>query len=222
MLAYGGWVHGPGWDEGGHLSAGISHWQLGNTDAYRVNPPLVRMVATAPIAWQDFGLEWSWSPSTMSRPEWDLGTQFWRNQGRSAYSYLTIARWASIPWSLLAAVVIFCWSRRLYGEWAGLFSATLWCFSPLVLANAQMITPDTAASALGAAACLTFWNWLRGDGSRPWGSAVDAGFVLGVAELRAFGATHNPLPQFTLVARLSMNRIARGAPHATQASLRSR
>jgi 4-amino-4-deoxy-L-arabinose transferase-like glycosyltransferase len=186
MLAYGGWVHGPGWDEGGHLPAGISHWQVGNTDAYRVNPPLIRMLATAPLAWRDFGLKWSWPADTMHRPEWDLGTQFWKTQGRDAYWYLTMARWASIPWSLLAAGLIFCWSRRLYGEWAGLFSAALWCFSPLVLANAQMMTPDTGAAALGTAASLSYWRWLRSERLQSGRRAVDVGVLLGLAELSKF------------------------------------
>jgi hypothetical protein len=43
-----------------------------------------------------------------------------------------------------------------------------------------MITPDTAAAGLGAAACYLFWHWLR----RPeLDQALAAGFTLGLAEL---------------------------------------
>jgi len=36
-------------DEVGHLPAGVSHWLTGNFDLYRVNPPLTRLIAAAPV-----------------------------------------------------------------------------------------------------------------------------------------------------------------------------
>ncbi|MEO8494807.1 MAG: glycosyltransferase family 39 protein, partial [Planctomycetota bacterium] len=181
MLAYGARIHGPGWDEAGHLPAGISHWQLGNTDLYRVNPPLARMVATIPLAPFDYSVNWTWDSSdTVARPEWTMGVQLWQAHGMDVYWYLTVARWMSIPWSLLAAYIIYTWSSQLYGRRAGLFSTVLWCFSPLVLTNAQMMTPDSAAAALGVCAAFAFWKWMHvGDLS----STYVAGLLLGLAEL---------------------------------------
>ncbi len=49
LLAASAWMHSPTRDEWGHLPAGVSHWQLGQFDLYRVNPPLVRMVAALPV-----------------------------------------------------------------------------------------------------------------------------------------------------------------------------
>lgn len=43
--------HSPTIDEMGHLAAGLSHWEFGRFDLYRVNPPLVRMVAALPLMW---------------------------------------------------------------------------------------------------------------------------------------------------------------------------
>jgi 4-amino-4-deoxy-L-arabinose transferase-like glycosyltransferase len=43
-----------------------------------------------------------------------------------------------------------------------------------------MITPDTGATALGAASCYLFWKWLR---QPTWGWAIAAGITLGLAEL---------------------------------------
>jgi len=37
------------WDEVGHLAAGINHWRSGDFAYYRVNPPLVRLIACAPL-----------------------------------------------------------------------------------------------------------------------------------------------------------------------------
>ncbi len=49
LLAYSAWRHSPVLTEVGQLPAGISHWELGRFDLYRVNPPLVRLVAALPV-----------------------------------------------------------------------------------------------------------------------------------------------------------------------------
>lgn len=56
LLAWGAYRHSPVIDEWGHLPAGLMHWREGRFDAYRVNPPLVRMVATLPLL--------GWAPDT--------------------------------------------------------------------------------------------------------------------------------------------------------------
>jgi 4-amino-4-deoxy-L-arabinose transferase-like glycosyltransferase len=94
--------------------------------------------------------------------------------------WLTLARWACIPFSILGALVCYRWASELYDANAGLVAAALWCFCPNILANAQLITPDAGAAALGVTAAYTFWKWL----SQPtWASAILAGIVLGLALL---------------------------------------
>jgi len=183
MLGYGAAIHAPGWDEVGHLPAGLSHWQLGNTELYRVNPPLVRMLATLPLLGIDWDVTWAWSDAPRARPEFNLGKRLWTQHGVATYTYLTYARWAVIPFSLLAAVVIFRWSQDLYGGAAGLLAVSLWCFSPLVLANAQMITPDIGSASLGVLAAFMFNKWLS---DRATDLALLAGILLGLAQLTKF------------------------------------
>jgi hypothetical protein len=91
-----------------------------------------------------------------------------------------LARWACIPFGLLGAYVCLRWARELYGHLAGLLALTLWCFSPNVIAHAQLITPDAGATAMGVAAAYCLWRWLKAP---TWGRAVVAGLVLGLAEL---------------------------------------
>lgn len=184
LSGYSAWLHGPGWDEVGHLPAGLSYWRSGNTDMYRVNPPLARAVATLPLALlqlevQDVNLD----EGSAGRPEFDSGRKFWQVHGVEAYWYLTIARWMSIPWSLLAAGLIYLWASRLYGPEAGLFSATLWCFSPLVLTNGHLVAPDACAAAMGLAATITYWKWLQAP---DMAGGYVAGVMLGLALLAKF------------------------------------
>jgi 4-amino-4-deoxy-L-arabinose transferase-like glycosyltransferase len=173
--------HSPAIDEVGHLGAGLHHWKTGTFDLYRVNPPLVRLVATAPLALA--GVEPPYEDidtSPPNRPEFGVGRSFVSHHADRAFWYFTVARWACLPFALLATAIIYLWSSSLYGRPAGVLSAFLWVVCPSALANGQMITPDTAAAAFGVAACYLFWRWLR---SPSWALALSAGAVLGVAEL---------------------------------------
>lgn len=49
LLAWSAARHSATLNEPAHLVAGLSHWKFGRFDLYRVNPPLVRMVAAIPI-----------------------------------------------------------------------------------------------------------------------------------------------------------------------------
>lgn len=184
LLVYGIYVHGPGWDEVGHLPAGLSHWHTGRFDLYHVNPPLVRMVATAPLVFRDVGVTWKWNPVyEYTRPEWDLGKELIETHGREYFALLRPARLACLPFSLLAIWIVWRWSRDLFGPLGGMLSVTVWALSPLVLTNAQMITPDVAAAALGAWACYFFRLWLAERTTR---FAFLSGVILGLTELTKF------------------------------------
>ena len=178
LLAYSGYVHSPTLNEPGHLAAGIHHWQSGELELYRVNPPLVRMVAALPVlavgAKANFGL------LDQERAEFVAGGDFVAaNKERSLFLF-TIARWACIPFAWVGGVICFLWARDLFGALAGILAVALWCFSPNILAHASLITPDAGATALLVAACYFFWRWLR---SPSWEHAILAGIILGAAEL---------------------------------------
>lgn len=184
LLVYGIFIHGPGWDEVGHLPAGISHWKTGRFDLYRVNPPLPRMIATAPLVFLDDGVRWQWNSAySYSRPEWDLGRELIEVNGAGYFRFLRIARMMCLPFAVLGIWVIWKWSQALFGWKGAMLSVTVWCFSPLVITNAQMITPDTAAATCGALACFVFRQWLFA-GTMKW--AFAAGLALGLAELTKF------------------------------------
>jgi 4-amino-4-deoxy-L-arabinose transferase-like glycosyltransferase len=180
LLIYSASVHSPAIDEPAHLASGLSHWREGDFTLYRVNPPLVRLLATAPLLFSDIKEDWShYTAGVSDKQEHDVGIDFIRANGSRIFHYMMIARWACIPFSLIGAVVCYAWARMLFGRLAGLAAATLWCFSPTVLGNAALITPDTAGSATGAAACFVFARWIAAPN---WRLAIVGGVALGVAE----------------------------------------
>lgn len=181
LLAYGAAVHSPTIDEVAHMAAGVSHWELGRFDLYRVNPPLVRLLATLPVATAGYVADWtSYNAAPGERAEFYLGERFVNLNRSRSFELFMWARWACIPLSVVGAVVCFMWARDLFGRASGLVALGLWCFSPMVLGHAQLITPDIGGTALGLAALYGFWRWLH---TPSWYAAYLAGFLLGLAEL---------------------------------------
>ena len=181
LLAYSAYVHSPTLNEPAHLVAGLSHWKFNRFELYRVNPPLVRMVAALPVMAAGYEEDWSgFYDRPGARPVFKIGEDFIVANGERSYFLFMIARWACIPFSWLGAIVCYLWARDLSGKLAGLIACTLWCFSPNILAHASLITADAHATALGLAACYTFWRWLK---KPTWTQAAITGSVLGLAEL---------------------------------------
>ncbi len=171
-------------DEVGHVPSGLSHWRTGDFAMYRVNPPLPRMLATAPLLVA--GAQTNDEPRADVpglRPEWEAGPAFAEANGPRYFGLVCLARWAGVPWSLLGGWLVYRWAGELYGGGAGLLSLALWCFSPNVMAHAELVTPDVPATVAGLAATYAFWHYLR----RPsWEGAWFVGLLLGVAQLTKF------------------------------------
>ena len=182
LLGYSATKHSPTALEGPLLAAGVSHWELGRYELYRVNPPLVRMVAAIPVML--VGCETNWTrfvDGPRTRPEYTIGSQFIEINGERSLWLMTLARWACIPFSLIGGLYCFFWAHELYRrDAAGLIALTLWCFDPLILANSELITNDTAATSLGIVAGYHFWHWLK---SPSWKRCLIASVALALAIL---------------------------------------
>jgi len=180
-LIYGAAVHSPTYNEPAHLAAGISYWQLGRFDVYAVNPPLVRLVAAVPVLVVGCQTDWSnLRDEPGARCEMAVGSDLCTANGERILWLMTLARWACLPFSLVGAYVCYRWAYELYGTSAAIMALLLWCFTPDILAHAQLATCDAAAAALGILACYQFWRWLK---TPTWWNALFGGVTLGVAEL---------------------------------------
>ncbi len=182
MLAYSATKQSPTELEPAFLVAGLSHDQFGHFNLFRVNPPLVRMVAALPVMAAGYKMDWSgFRDAPGARPEFALGTDFLKSNGERSIWLFTIARWACLPLSLVGALFCFFWSRELWGrDEAGLIALILWCFEPNILAHGQLITTDCAAASFGVGAAFFFWRWLK---KQTWARAGLAGLLFALAQL---------------------------------------
>jgi len=181
LLGFSATRHSPTCLEPAFLAAGLSHWQFDRFELYRVNPPLVRMVAALPILAAGCETDWSrFHDGPGSRAEFPVGDDFVKANGPRVARLLCYARWACIPFSLIGAFFAYRWAKELYGDSAGFAALALFVFEPNLLAHGELITPDGACTAFGLLAGYTFWRWLK----RPtWGRATLSGAALGLAEL---------------------------------------
>ncbi len=185
LLARIGWKDSPNRTEVGHMAAGLYTWNTFRFDVFHTNPPFVRAVATAPVAFcHPRCRAVSSVTSPQERPEWALGSAFVRlNEARTVRWYFAIARWTCIPFAMFGAVVCYLFARELYGDAAGYCALILWCLSPMILAWGATICPDVAAASFGLAAIYTLRRWLRAP---CWNRAMLAGLTLGLAQLTKF------------------------------------
>lgn len=216
LLAWSAAVHSPNANEPSHLAAGIAHWRTGRFDLYRVNPPLIRMVASLPVLAAGVRTDWSrGSPSPIVRSEFLVGPDLIAANGVRSIALTRLARWACLPFSLLGGLVCYWWARDLFGEPAGLVSCALWCFCPNILGHASCLTPDAHAAALGVAAQYLFWRWMR----RPaWTGACASGVLLGLALLaKSTWIVLLPLwPALWCLLALTSSSPATGGPATTR------
>jgi hypothetical protein len=182
LIAWIGFTKPPNVDEMGHLPAGISHWNLADFELYRVNPPLVRLVAALPVVFSGAKSDWRrlHDKNWRGRREWQVGADFVAANGQRSFWLFCLARWTCIPFSVMGGLFCFRWASRLYGRHSGYLALALWSFSPTVCGNAAMITPDIGAATCGVAACYCFWRWLLRPG---WSEALLSAASLGIAEL---------------------------------------
>lgn len=182
VLGYSATRHSPTLDEPGLLASGIRIWEVGQFDLYRVNPPLVRGVAAAPVMLAGCRVDWTrLERSTMTRSEFVVGEDFVHANAERSILLVTLARWACIPFCLLGGVFCYLWSRRIWqSELAGILSLGLWTLEPFLIAHGELISTDCAATSLGLAAGYFFSSWLK---DRSWKLAIVGGLALGLAGL---------------------------------------
>lgn len=92
----------------------------------------------------------------------DIVTRQWVHTGLfgGSNSPLYAARYSTLLLSVVLALLVFATSRKRWGDHGGLVSLTLYCFSPAILANAPLATPDIANAFILMA--LASWTWRTG------------------------------------------------------------
>jgi 4-amino-4-deoxy-L-arabinose transferase-like glycosyltransferase len=121
-----------------------------------------------------------WSPDDPRSHNYnDVGNSILYDHGHYLRN-LSLARSAILPFFAITAVVVFLWTRREFGDFAGLAAAVLFTTSPIVLAFSGMAYTDVPAACMQFAAFFAFANWLEKPSMR---SSLLLGVMVGLALL---------------------------------------
>ncbi len=193
LVAYITWRDDAWIDEMGHLGAGGHAWTTGSFELYRVNPPLVRLLAAVPLVATRVPLYADTATPILMledaegfvdrrvrRQEWIYGNTLRNRLGSDYAFYLTAGRLMLLPFFVATALICWYWGRMLGGAAAGWLAIGGFLVLPESLNWAARITPDSAF-------CFTwlliwFCGWNVATTPSVWGT-LWLGLALGMGLL---------------------------------------
>lgn len=166
-------------DEILHVTAGYAYWHL---DDYRLHPEngiLPQRWAALPAA-----LTHPPFPPLANNAYWRtaevqvIGHQFFYETGHDHFPMLMAGRAMIVLFNLATGLLIFGWSRRLFGTPGAFVSLGLFVFSPNFLAHGALATSDACMTFFFLASVGAWWRHLH-DGRAHWWwlSAIAFGFA---------------------------------------------
>lgn len=185
-------------DEILHLTGGYFYNKFGDYRTQPENGNLPQRVAGLPAALgnappppMEGNLYWRTSDSPV------VGYQFFYETGHDHWPMLMSARALMTIFCVGAGLLVFCWSRRLFGTPAGFLSLALFTFCPNLLAHAPLATSDMAAVFFLPAALGAFWRHLA---QPTWKNGFLSAVVFGFACVAKYSAALLPVMMLLLVA----------------------
>jgi len=170
-------------DEGAHLPAGYTHLALGDHRLNPEQPPLVKLLAAAPLLLARPVVKTddrSWAEAR----QWEFGRRFlyrWNDGDR----LLFLGRLPIVALATCLVTAVFFEARRRFGPLAATLAAFLAALSPEVLAHGSIVTTDLAFALFFFLAAVAFDRALAAPSVLRWALA---GLVTGAAFATKFSA----------------------------------
>jgi len=176
-------------DEIVHLTGGVSYWKFNDYRLHPENGNLAQRWVALP-AW----LEGSKFPDLdqqywRTSDGWVMGHEYFYETGEDHFPRLMAARAMTALISAGLGLLVFLWSRRLFGTAGGLVSLTFFTFSPTLLAHGGEATSDVCMAFFMLASVGAYWRHLGRPG---WGPFALSAVVFGLACVAKFSAVFIP------------------------------
>ena len=184
-------------DEAAHIPSGFSYVTRGD---YRLNPehpPLIKDMAALPLA--VIGAKFPYSYWQANDPvvnnQWEIGWKFLYQLGNDPDRLNILARIPVMAISLMFGYFVFLWSRKLYGDKAGLLALTLYAFNTAVIAHSRFVTTDLGVSFAFFVNMMSLYYYLQ---QPDWKRLLVTGLTFGLVLVTKFSAAVC-LPVYCLV-----------------------
>jgi hypothetical protein len=166
------------WDEGNHIFAGYQSWTHADYGLNPEHPPLLKMLATAPLLW-------SQPKSPVLEERFFKEDAFLRGKEflyqNDPDKILARTRTAAAILTLLTALVVFLGAREMFGTGAAFIALTLVAFDPNLLAHGALITTDVGLACFMFLSVYMFYRFVKSPSAlRLVTAGVAVGLVLAV------------------------------------------
>lgn len=168
------------YDEPHYLATGLYHWKTGRFDMAPFNPPLMRLISSAPLL-----LSGALLPEPPPGPLRNRSYVFLKYGMDFLYKNSIpsekIIFWGRLPillMTLLLAILVSLKARQLYGEQSAVLAAILFIFLPPLLAHGTLATTDIGLTLFFFLGC---WGFERFSAAPSWKNAALSGLLLGLA-----------------------------------------
>ncbi len=196
------------WDEGAHLYAGYQHWRARDFGVNPEHPPLVKLVAAAPLLGMHLRQPHP-PPSFFLMEEYFGGGQLL--YGNDADALLARARAAASIFTLGLALLVFAAGYEMFGPAAGLLALAFFTFEPTLLAHGALVTTDMGVTCGIFAAVYTFYRYMKQPSG---GRLLICGLAMGLALSTKLSGIM-ALPALALCAAAELLRERRACRRAT-------
>lgn len=121
--------------------------------------------------------------STLNALPGKIATYLPAGEFRTNLEDIRSGRVFTMLFSLIPALVIFLWAKKLYGFLPGLFSMALYTWDPNIIAHSQFVTTDIFAVGMIVLSTYVLWQFSE---KRDWRHAVTLAIVLGLSQLSKY------------------------------------
>lgn len=172
-------------DEIAHLVAGQAYNTRGDYRLQPENGNLPQRLAALPMTLAGVRQPPTTLESWRTADVWNYGYTFFYRNGISADEWLLLGRAMIALVSAATGLLIFLWSRALFGWRGGFLSLGLFAFCPTFLAHGALATSDVVMTFFFVASVGAWWRHLERPGFL-WGTI--SAVTLGVAFVAKFSA----------------------------------
>lgn len=171
----------PTFDEILHIASGVTYWRSGD---YRFQPENGNLPQ-----------RWCALPVLLLNPRFPEDAAAWQAAdamriGRgllyrsdvSPRQLMAAARFGSVAWSVALCIVVFLWSRVLFGFGGGVVSLTLAAFWPALVAHGPLATSDVCGAFFFTLGCWSLWELLNQVSGRTLAAAAGAVGLAAIAK----------------------------------------
>jgi len=147
------------WDDPYHVAAGVAQLQTGDPRLNADHPPLARLLGALPSLFMDLPSVADSAPNAWKQADIFYTTNAYI--GTIEERLLLPGRLTMLGFALLLGWLLYAWAKELFGAERAWLPLALFAFCPPLLANAPLVTTDTAATTLMFAAVYGWWRYLN-------------------------------------------------------------